>query len=95
MNAVTTFPFYTLDGWNMDPPEKANLPLKGDTIIGNDVWIGPNATVSSEVRIGDQARVNLGAVAASDVPAGTAVTGNFAVRHDMFMADQLNKLRSN
>ena len=29
MNAVSTFPFYTLEGWEMSPPAKTDLPLKG------------------------------------------------------------------
>ena len=29
MNAVSTFPFYTLEGWEMVPPAKTDLPLKG------------------------------------------------------------------
>ena len=29
MNSVSTFPFYTLEGWNMDPPRPSDLPLKG------------------------------------------------------------------
>lgn len=37
MNAVTTFPFYTLEGWDMEPPSMDDLPFKGDTVIGNDV----------------------------------------------------------
>ena len=45
MNAVSTFPFYTLAGWDMKAPAPADMPLKGDTIIGNDVWIGQNATI--------------------------------------------------
>ena len=45
MNAVSTFPFYTLEGWDMQPPEAADMPLKGDTVIGNDVWIGQNAVI--------------------------------------------------
>ena len=71
----------------------ASACVCGSAEIGNDVWIGPNATVSSEIKIGDGARVSLGAVAASDVPAGAAVTGNFAVPHDLFLADHLNKIR--
>ena len=39
MNAVTTFPFYTLEGWDMKSPSPGDLPLKGDTVIGNDVWM--------------------------------------------------------
>lgn len=71
----------------------ASACVCGSAEIGNDVWIGPNATVSSEVKVGNKARVSLGAVAASDVPEGTAVTGNFAISHDLFMADHLRKLR--
>ena len=33
MNAVSTFPFYTLEGWNMDAPAAAEMPFKGDTVI--------------------------------------------------------------
>ena len=40
MNAVTTFPFYIFEGWKQPAPALSKLPLKGDTIIGNDVWIG-------------------------------------------------------
>ena len=38
MNAVSTFPFYTLEGWNMETPAMADMPLKGDTIIGNGTY---------------------------------------------------------
>lgn len=71
----------------------ASACVCGSAEIGDDVWVGPNATVSSEVKIGNGARVSLGAVAAADVPAGTTVTGNFAVLHEHFMADYLNKIR--
>ena len=40
MNAVSTFPFYTLEGWEMNTPDPSEMPFKGDTVIGNDVWIG-------------------------------------------------------
>ncbi len=72
----------------------ASACICGSAEIGDDVWIGPNATVSSEVKIGDEARVSLGAVAASDVPAKSTVSGNFAVSHELFMMDQLRKMRN-
>ena len=40
MNAVSTFPFYILEHWEQEPPPLSEMPLKGDTVIGNDVWIG-------------------------------------------------------
>lgn len=55
MNAVSTFPFYTLEGWDMNPPAPSDLPLKGDTVIGSDVWIGQNAVILPGVHIGDGA----------------------------------------
>ncbi len=76
INAVTTYPFYTLQGWNMKPPAKSDLPLKGDTIIGNDVWIGQNATILPGVHIGDGAIIGANAVVGSDIPPYTIVVGN-------------------
>ena len=76
MNAVSTFPFYTLQGWNMAPPAKDNLPLKGDTVIGNDVWIGQNAVILPGVHIGDGAIIGANAVVGSNVEPYTVVVGN-------------------
>ncbi len=76
MNAVTTFPFYTLEGWDMDPPPLSALPLKGDTVIGNDVWIGQNATILPGVHIGDGAIIGANSVVGSDVPPYTVAAGN-------------------
>lgn len=73
----------------------ASACICGSAEIGDDVWIGPNATISSEVKVGSGARVTIGAVAAADVPENTVVTGNFAVEHELFMADHLRKMRSN
>jgi virginiamycin A acetyltransferase len=76
MNAVSTFPFYTLEGWNMNVPSIEDLPLKGDTIIGNDVWIGQNATILPGVHISDGAIIGANSVVGSDVEAYTIVAGN-------------------
>ena len=76
MNAVSTFPFYTLEGWTMNPPAKSDLPFKGDTVIGNDVWIGQNATILPGVHIGDGAIIGASSVVGSDVEPYTIVVGN-------------------
>ena len=76
MNAVSTFPFYTLEGWNMKPPAIEDLPLKGDTIIGNDVWIGQNATILPGVHIGDGAIIGANSVVGSNVLPYSIVAGN-------------------
>ena len=76
MNAVSTFPFYTLEGWKMNPPAKSDMPFKGDTVIGNDVWIGQNATILPGVHIGDGAIIGANSVVGSDVEPYTIVVGN-------------------
>lgn len=76
MNAATTFPFYIMEGWEQTPSARSDLPLKGDTVIGNDVWIGQNATILPGVHIGDGAIIGLGSVVGSDVPPYTIVAGN-------------------
>ena len=76
MNAVSTFPFYTLEGWNMNSPAPSDLPLKRDTIIGNDVWIGQNAVILPGVHIGDGAIIGANSVVGSDVVPYSIVVGN-------------------
>ena len=76
MNAVSTFPFYTLEGWDMKPPAASDMPFKGDTVIGNDVWIGQNATILPGVHIGDGAIVGANSVVASDIEPYSIVVGN-------------------
>ena len=76
MNAASTFPFYTLEGWNMKPPAANDMPFKGDTIIGNDVWIGQNAVILPGVHIGDGAIIGANSVVGSDVDAYSIVVGN-------------------
>ena len=97
MNAVSTFPFYTLQGWNMRPPEFSDLPIKGDTIIGNDVWIGQNATLLPGVHIGDGAIIGANSVVGSDVPPYTIVAGDTAKelrkRFDSELIDLMLKFR--
>ena len=39
----------------MNPPAQSDLTLKGDTVIGNDVWIGQNSVILPGVHIGDGA----------------------------------------
>lgn len=97
MNSATTFPFYTLEGWDMEPPVKADLPLKGDTVIGNDVWIGQNAVILPGVHIGDGAIVGANSVVGSTVEPYSIVIGNPArllkKRFDEELIEQLLKFR--
>lgn len=76
MNAVSTFPFYILEGWEQDVPPLSELPVKGNTIIGNDVWIGQNATILPGVHIGDGAIIGMNSVVGSDISPYAIVAGN-------------------
>ncbi|MBQ1320932.1 MAG: CatB-related O-acetyltransferase [Solobacterium sp.] len=76
MNAATTFPFYTLEGWEMAPPAPADMPFKGNTVIGNDVWIGQNAVILPGVHIGDGAIIGASSVVGSHVEPYTIAAGN-------------------
>ncbi len=48
---------------------------KGDILVGNDVWIGTNATVLSGVKIGDGAVIGAGSLVTRDVPPFTLAVG--------------------
>lgn len=97
MNAVTTFPFYILEGWDQNVPSLSEMPQKGDTVIGNDVWIGENATILPGVHVGDGAIIGMNSVVGSDVPPYTIVAGNPArkirQRFDNELIDLLLRLK--
>ena len=77
MCSVTTYPFNIMGGgWEQFTPALEDLPLKGDTVIGNDVWIGQNVTVMPGVHIGDGAIIAANSVVAKDVPAYCIAGGN-------------------
>ena len=97
MNAATTFPFYTLEGWNMAPPKPSDLHLKGDVVIGNDVWIGQNAVILPGAHIGDGAIIGANSVVGGAVEPYAIVIGNPArvlrKRFDDELIDLLLKFR--
>ena len=59
--------------------------IAGSTTLEDDVWIGPNATVSNGLTLKAGCHVTLGAVVVKDVEPGVKVTGNFAIEHSQFM----------
>ncbi len=77
MDSITTYPFYIMgNGWDKIVPTINELPIKGDTIVGNDVWIGQNVTVMPGVHIGDGAIIGASSVVASDIPPYSVAVGN-------------------
>ena len=75
-NAISTYPFSIFgNGWENAMEGKA-YPNKGNIEIGNDVWIGYNATIMAGVKIGDGAIIATNATVVSDVKPYTVVGGN-------------------
>lgn len=95
MNAVSTFPFYTLEGWSQDVPKKEDMPIKGDTIIGNDVWIGQNVTILPGVHIGNGAIIEANSVVGSNIEPYTIVVGNPAKQIRKRFDDELIQIMEN
>jgi acetyltransferase-like isoleucine patch superfamily enzyme len=48
---------------------------KGPTRIGDNVWLGANAVVTSGVTIGDRCVIGANSVVTTDVPAGSIAAG--------------------
>lgn len=102
MNGFSTYPF-----WNFTmTPETGfdavkalfNMPgRKGDTVIGNDVWLGMEAVVMPGVTVGDGAIIGARSVVTRDVPPYTVVAGNPArevrSRFDRKTVDRLLAIR--
>ena len=78
INSVTTYPFQVFGGvWaKKAPPHLSQLPFKGDTVVGNDVWIGRESVIMPGVSIGDGAIVAAYSVVAKDIPAYSVAGGN-------------------
>lgn len=46
------YPFNIIGcGWGKVTPTIEQLPFKGDTVIGNDLWISQNVTIMPSVKI--------------------------------------------
>ena len=77
ISGFSTYPFQIFgNGWEGVMPQPGDLPFKGDTVIGNDVWIGYESVVMPGVRIGHGAIVAAKSVVVSDVPPYAVVGGN-------------------
>ncbi len=73
---ISTFPFYWMSEVEaFEGAENGYLPA-GDTVIGNDVWIGSEAIVMPGVRIGDGAVIGTRALVTKDVEPYAIVGGN-------------------
>lgn len=78
MRGFSSYPFGVMgggwqEGFDLDGYREQS---RGDTIIGDDVWIGREATILPGVAIGSGAIVAAGAIVSRDVPSYGMVAGN-------------------
>jgi len=78
LGCLTTYPFQIFGkGWEDGfAPADLRAGYRGDTIVGNDVWIGREAMILPGARIGDGAIVGARAVVSGEVPPYAVVVGN-------------------
>ncbi len=77
LDGFSTYPFQIFgNGWEKVMPQIGELPYKGDTVIGNDVWIGYEAVIMPGVQVGDGAIIAAKSVVVGDVSPYTIVGGN-------------------
>ena len=93
---ISTYPFQIFgNGWERVMPQDGELPYKGDTVIGHDVWIGYEALIMPGVNIGNGAIVSSRSVVVADVPPYTIVGGNPAqVLKPRFDTKTIKRLQS-
>ena len=77
LDGISTYPFPIFgQGWEAAMDKLMELPSRGDTIIGNDVWIGYEALIMPGVKIGDGAVIAARSVVVSDIPPYVVAGGN-------------------
>ena len=72
---IATYPFFYMQDEQAFAAATDGFCRAGDTVIGNDVWIGYEAVILSGVTIGDGAVIGCRAVVTKDVPPYTIVGG--------------------
>lgn len=96
-SSVTTYPFSSFGGrWaEVLPSHLSEITFKGDTIIGNDVWIGRDSLIMPGVQIGDGAIIASHSVVTKDVSPYTVVGGNPARVIKQRFDDEMIELLTN
>jgi virginiamycin A acetyltransferase len=91
--AISSYPFAVFgEDWK-NAMDRKTYPTKGDIVIGNDVWIGFNATIMPGITIGDGAIIASNATVTKNVASYTMVGGNPAKEiKKRFTDDQIETL---
>ncbi|MCF8261937.1 MAG: CatB-related O-acetyltransferase [Melioribacteraceae bacterium] len=75
-DSISSFPFAIFGKDWSNAMDGKSYPTKGNTVIGNDVWIGFNATIMPGIKIGDGAIIATNATVTKDVAPYSIVGGN-------------------
>jgi len=75
-DAISTYPFAIFGEDWANSMEGKTYPTKGDTIIGNDVWIGHKVIIMPGVKVGDGAIIATNSTVIKDVEPYSIVGGN-------------------
>lgn len=91
--SISSFPFAIFgEDWK-NAMDGKNYPTKGNTEIGNDVWIGFNSTIMPGIKIGDGAIIATNSTVTKNVEPYTIVGGNPAKEiKKRFTKEQIEKL---
>jgi len=73
---ISAYPFAIFGGDWQVAMEGKSYPTKGNTVIGNDVWIGHRATIMPGLTIGHGAIIGTGSLVTKDVAPYAIVGGN-------------------
>lgn len=89
---ISTFPFFYMENEHFTDAADGFV-RSGDTVIGNDVWIGSEAMIMAGVTIGDGAIIASRAVVTKDV-APYEIVGSNPAKHIRFRfePEQIEKL---
>lgn len=73
---ITAYPLDIIEDSKANKKAPIGYDKKGDTIIGNDVWIGTEAMILPGIQIGDGAVIGARALVTKDVEPYSIVGGN-------------------
>lgn len=77
LDGFSTYPFQIFgNGWERVNPHPKELPYKGNTIIGNDVWVGYETVIMPGVQVGDGAIIAAKSVVVNNIPPYAIFGGN-------------------
>ena len=94
IDGFSTYPFQIFgNGWESLKLSPIDFPYKGDTIIGNDVWIGYNSVIMPGIKIGDGAIIAANSVITKNVGPYEIHGGNPSQKiKERFPKDIIDKL---